>query len=312
MNRNRMRFQLALLAGAALGLAGIASCTPKFTAHDSRVPAHQTNLNRKSLSRIFEAEKKRTTELGKGATAAEVTGARTASAVNTELKVGLIADSHSDYVDFEKVVSLVNGHQDLDLVLLLGDFTNVGMIWEYQQAWNIMKHISAPLVVVEGNHDAVGFGKEIFRDMFGATDFSFTVKGVRFVVWANSKLEYERKTHRFDELEKALSEKSDAKKTILVSHIPPTEPEVQIYTTAERNQFHNIIKSHGASVSIHGHRHARGRQNVGGIDYVTVERVRGVNYSIMTVKEGVARFEHCNESGCVPTPEPETSVPQWN
>ncbi|MCA2961617.1 MAG: metallophosphoesterase [Silvanigrellales bacterium] len=299
MNRSRARFGHALLAVAAFGLAAIASCTPKFTAHDARVPAHQSQLNRKSLRRIAAAEDTRRLDLAK-------------ASLQAALKVGIVTDSHNDYEDFEKVVALMNGHADLDFVLLIGDFTNVGMIWEYDQAWKVMKNVRAPLVTVQGNHDAVGFGKDIYNDMFGATDFGFSVKGVRFVVWANAKLEYERTSHRFDALQRELAKPTDAQKTIVVSHIPPTESESQIYSTAEKNEFHGILKSHNATVSLHGHLHARGRQRVDGIDYVTVQRVRDVNYSILTVKDGAATFEHCTTGGCESTPEPTVSGDKWH
>ena len=317
MNRSRALFGHTLLAVAAFGLAAVASCTPKFTAHDARVPANQSQLNRTSLRRIAAAEDSRRHDLLKEAETLQT--AKTSGTVKSSqgspqnsLKVGIVTDSHNDYEDFEKVVSLLNGHADLDFVLLIGDFTNVGMIWEYDQAWKVMKNVRAPLGTVQGNHDAVGFGKDIYNDMFGATDFGFSVKGVRFVVWANAKLEYERTSHRFDALTRELAMPTDAQKTIVVSHIPPTESESQIYSTAEKNEFHGILKSHSATVSLHGHMHARGRQRVDGIDYVTVQRVRGVNYSIMTVEGGAARFEHCSTGGCESTPEPTVSGNKWH
>lgn len=294
---SRVRFLARGLGTAALGLVVASmSCTPVYTMHQTRVRPERTKTNAKALARIAQADTAATKRHGvRGATVEAVADALAKEGI----RVGVLTDTHSDYEDFEKAVKILNARHDIDFIVLVGDFTNIGMIWEYDRAWEIMAKLRHPLVSLLGNHDAVGFGADIYADMFGADNFTFSFKGVRFVAWNNAKLERGLKAHDFPALERMLAMPTKDARTIVISHIPPTEPEKQIYTSGEKEAFHALLEKNRVVLSLHGHRHSHGWQKVGGVDYVTAERVRGVNYGILTLKEAGFRYEWCKASGCV-------------
>jgi|GEM_PF-3246827 len=284
----------------AVLLAPVTSCMPKFTVYDSRVPADRTHLNKRALERIAGME-------DRGAKSAV-----TETSPRTRFRIGVLTDTHNDYADFEKAVEQLNRRKDLDFVVLVGDMTNIGMIWEYNQAYAVMRRLRVPLVSVMGNHDAVAFGKQIYADMFGDDNFAFTHKGVRFVAWNNVKLEFERNTHDFASLERQLERKGDERTTVVMSHIPPTETENQIYSSAERVQLQGIFERNGVDVSLNGHIHAYGRVQVKGVDYVIAQRVRDVHYGILTFEvDGTTNYEQCKAGICSAKPKA-VEVAKWN
>jgi 3',5'-cyclic-AMP phosphodiesterase len=262
--------------------AAVSSCVPVFSMHQTKVPVEKTQMNRKNKERISSI-------------------VETPSLPNSRFRVGILSDSHSDYEDFEKTVEVINKRNDLDFIILTGDFTNLGMLWEFERADEILRKLKVPVIAVMGNHDAVGFGRDIYLDMFGPENFVLEHKGVRFVAWHNSKLERNLPKQDLGSLEDLLKKPTKTKKTIVFSHIPPTEPEPQIFSQSEKQEFHNLLKKHHVAASVHGHRHAFGWQNLEGLDYITQERVRGVNYGVLTFDSKASRaleYDWCKASGC--------------
>ncbi|HEX2029092.1 MAG TPA: metallophosphoesterase, partial [Nitriliruptorales bacterium] len=59
------------------------------------------------------------------------------------------------------------GRLQPDLVVVAGDLTAGGYVWEYEQAAAALESVEAPLVVAPGNHDARNVGYIHFEQWFG-------------------------------------------------------------------------------------------------------------------------------------------------
>lgn len=105
------------------------------------------------------------------------------------IRIGLIADSHQNYSDLERVVAELN-RQDLDFVVHLGDFTNIGVSSEFDAFARLIAPLRHPLLVVIGNHDAVGAGPQLFEKLFGPFNQSVDFAGRRFLLYNSNSLEF--------------------------------------------------------------------------------------------------------------------------
>ena len=82
------------------------TCAPEFSIYNSKVPASQRSRNERELVRLAASQ---VSKLASGTMRLEM------------FKFGVVADTHSDYRDFSKVVALPNKRDDLDFVVLLVD-----------------------------------------------------------------------------------------------------------------------------------------------------------------------------------------------
>ena len=153
----------AAAAAAALGL--LAACS-LFEFSPYEVPARGENPAGEAPSRTA-AHVGRLEALAKRA--------------GTPFRFAVLADSHSDYDDLADAVASLNADSTLDFVILAGDFTQYGLLKEYEWFRVIMDRLSIPYVTVIGNHDAQANGEAVYRSVFGPLDYAFTFGGVRFV-----------------------------------------------------------------------------------------------------------------------------------
>ncbi|RKG88580.1 serine/threonine protein phosphatase [Corallococcus sp. CA049B] len=82
-----------------------------------------------------------------------------------------------------------------DFVLFGGDLAQLGQAGELKLGAQILKSVKAPIKMMVGEHDWFLDMGELWRDLFGAPNYSFDHKGVHFVV-LNSILEKDFWTER--------------------------------------------------------------------------------------------------------------------
>ena len=100
----------------------------------------------------------------------------------------VITDSQRSYEELDEFVKKANSYSDISFVVLNGDITDFGLQTEYLWIAERMQKLAAPFLAVIGNHDMLGNGREVYRQMFGAENFSFSYSGHRFVFLnSNSK-----------------------------------------------------------------------------------------------------------------------------
>lgn len=95
----------------------------------------------------------------------------TVAVTDLPFRIAHLASLHCGDITFEedllaRAVEEVNASQP-DLVVVAGDLTAAGYRWEYEQAAGWLDRISAPTVVVMGNHDARNVGEVHYEHLFG-------------------------------------------------------------------------------------------------------------------------------------------------
>lgn len=103
----------------------------------------------------------------------------------------VISDTQRWYDEMRDEVENINRRSDVDFVIHCGDLSDFGITKEFEWQTDILQGLRVPYVVLLGNHDCIGSGKEVFRDVFGNENFSFTAGFLRFVCLDTNALEYD-------------------------------------------------------------------------------------------------------------------------
>lgn len=107
-----------------------------------------------------------------------------------EIRFAVVSDSQRWYDELEDAVEEICERDDIDFVIHAGDITDWGLRSEFEMQRDILNGLDVPYVCLLGNHDCLGTGREIFREIFGEFDFAFTAGNVRFVCLNTNALEF--------------------------------------------------------------------------------------------------------------------------
>lgn len=183
-------------------------------------------------------------------------------------KIGLISDTHTYYDEFEKQVGFINSQDDLDFIIHLGDITLSSNIREFQWYSDIVNRINIPVFTLIGNHDCLGNGKDIYKEMFGDNNFSFGYKGVKFILFDDVVWEKQIEDPDFGWLNDALEGNENYNYVIPFAHIPPWDSQ---FSLGNELLYNGIMEHFNVPVSIHGHGHSYSYdQRYGEVNYLMV------------------------------------------
>jgi len=102
------------------------------------------------------------------------------------LKVAVMADSHNDNHNLVAALEKA-GEEKVDLVIFVGDFTQVGTLENLQKAKTVLDESGLEYHVIPGDHDLwKTVGPDNFVSIFGYHYQAFEKKGVWFVLVDNS------------------------------------------------------------------------------------------------------------------------------
>lgn len=212
----------------------------------------------------------------------------------SEYKVALLSDPQQYPGSFEKLIKHINGLADVDFILLTGDLADTGLKSEYEWACKAMEKSKKPIFAVMGNHDTLAFAEEIWADVFGPTDYSFTYQGSKFIAYNDNKYEFENVPDRnwlADEAAGADDRRANGGYTFAVSHIPPWDEDLQLSQD---------LKDMGFNLGIHGHTHRFDYwqiQNVLLPHYITIN-TKEDGFGMLTVNPAGLTLENCDRSRC--------------
>ena len=108
-----------------------------------------------------------------------------------ELCFAVISDTQRWYDDTHDIVDHINAMEGIDFVVHCGDLVDFGLTDEFVWMRDELSHLRLPYIVALGNHDCLGTGKNVFREMYGAFEYSFTAGNTHFVVLNTNGLEFE-------------------------------------------------------------------------------------------------------------------------
>lgn len=173
----------------------------QYSPYEIRLSSSEKNINNKNLEKIININN----SIDRGI-----------------FKIALIADNQNNFDPLYPIVSDIN-KQDVDFVLIAGDITEFGSSTEYKIGLDIFKKFNKPFITIIGNHDCLGTGKQMYKEMYGTTNFSFIYKRIKFIILNTNSREYQFDGTIPDLLwlkeETSKDEYSEFDKIIITSHV---------------------------------------------------------------------------------------------
>lgn len=213
--------------------------------------------------------------------------------IPTTFKIAVIADTNTYYDELLDVVGGIKAKNDIDFIVHCGDFTNHGLLKEYEWGEAIIQSSHIPYIVVIGNHDALANGRVIYQDMFGAYNFSFTYNGAYFIILNNNNWEFNAEVPNLGWLESELQKIPTGRMTVVLMHIPPFDS--TRFSLSQRDQIQSLMQDYNVSMVLNGHRHAPAHSEISGVDYVTVGSVSNKSFLLLDISPTVIGMERIYE-----------------
>lgn len=208
----------------------------------------------------------------------------------SQVRIGLIADPQVLPAYLYKVLASLDKHEDLDFYIILGDLTDRSLQREFEWVAEAIDKAHRPVLTVVGNHDGLLFGESIYKELFGALNYSFSYSGIKFVLWNNNP--YEWGYPDFDWLE---SEVSDFDRIVVASHQPPGK--IERFEDAN-DRMNEVLEREEVIASFHGHTHKFSLDFIGNKPIYTVGRVTDIQYGIATIANDSVTIEKCRRGEC--------------
>lgn len=201
------------------------------------------------------------------------------------LRFVLMGDTQRYYDETKAFVNHVNQRTDIDFVIHGGDITDFGTTKEFEWVHDLMKRLTVPYVALIGNHDVLGHGKDVYREVYGPFNFSFVVKRTRFVCLNTNALEFDYATPvpDFGYMRQFIGGAGDADQTIVVMHAPPYDDQ---FNNNSAPMFNAILEAYpNLRFCLHAHQHVLKQTDFfgNGIMYYGCDDLSGRNYLVFTV-----------------------------
>ncbi len=190
------------------------------------------------------------------------------------VRIALFADSHGNYKDLDRAIKEINSTSGVDFVVNLGDFTNSGYNFEYDQFLAAYKNLAFPALSVIGNHDAIGAGSKLFGKAFGATNFYFESNNWRYIFWHSANLE-DPKNFSPEWLEQTIN--ASLKNVIIFSHVALWDGE------RFGNAYQTILDHANVQLAVSGHQHVFWLRETG-TRLLQVPRTEKVQWVLLEIK----------------------------
>jgi len=222
-----------------------------------------TNLNQKNLEKLTHAP------------------------IDDTVTIAFVGDSQRFYDEVEKFVNKVNSIPEVDFVFLAGDISDFGLLKEYEWIQRSFSKINKPYFGVIGNHDVIARGEDVFKRMFGPTDYSFVYDSIKFVVHNSNGREYpDKKIPDMGWLKSELLPElnENVKYFIPVSHVPPTDKDFNQSLVIPYAEL--LSNTPGVFVSLHAHihEHTDGYPYNDGVRYITSFAFNQRSFVLLKIK----------------------------
>ena len=173
-----------------------------------------------------------------------------------EFCFAVISDTQRWFDETEDCINAINNRSDIDFVLHCGDFADFGLTKEFTLMRDLMADLNVPYFTAIGNHDCLATGEDVYKKIFGPTNYAFTVGNTRIISLNTNALEYDYSepvpNFRFmgNELYNPVQ---NIEKTIIMMHAPPQS---DVFNNNVNEIFHRIVTQYrGLQFCIHGHTH---------------------------------------------------------
>lgn len=240
----------------------------EYSPYDVRVRV--TNVNKKNISEIADLE-------------------AVQSRTDT-FTFAVISDPHTFYADLANAVSSINANSDILFTVVTGDVTDAGLFKEYDWEYHHISKLKQPFVTLIGNHDYLSNGKEIYKKMYGPSNFSFVYQGTKFVLFDDVVWEHGNSRPNFEWLAEELNGEEEYNHQLVFAHIPPGNDQLEgDYTKT----FEEILENK-VSLMFCGHNHNYEDNQKDGVRYIVVGSVSKRYYSLVTVTKDTVTTQKVN------------------
>lgn len=171
-------------------------------------------------------------------------------------RFAFISDTQRWYDETEGMVADINKRTDIDFVIHGGDISDFGATHEFIMQRDIMQEFKTPWVAILGNHDCLGTGEDVYKEIWGKPNFSFLAGNVLFICLNTNCMEYDysEPIPDFSYLENLMKHLPEgAEKTVAVMHVPPFDLE---FNNNVANVFQLYLKEFpNLQFCMNGHAH---------------------------------------------------------
>jgi len=201
------------------------------------------------------------------------------------LKIVFTGDTQRFYDDTEDLVETVNAMPEVDAVIITGDIADFGAAFEYEEINKELKKLKVPFLTVIGNHDCLANGIQLYQDIYGPLNYSFTWNGIRFIMHNTNGREFNFTGSVPDIawMQQQLTDEENYESCIFVSHVPPYSEDFdnnleEAYTKLIKNTKNTLFSSNG-----HRHDFAFNQPYGDGIWYLNTSSPTNRIFSVMSI-----------------------------
>lgn len=209
-------------------------------------------------------------------------------------RFAVISDTQRWYDATEDAVEAINCRNDVDFVLHAGDQADFGATQEFMWMRDILNKLDVPYLTVIGNHDCLGTGRDVYRTLYGETNFAFTAGNVRFLCLNTNALEYDYSepipdfdfiTHEIEEVPQGVQ------RSVVLMHAAPRS---DVFNNNVDDVFQFYIKRlPQLQFCIHGHTHGLSVNDLfgDGVLYYQCPCIDKRTYLLFTFNESGYEYE---------------------
>jgi len=192
-----------------------------------------------------------------------------------------VTDNHYHYSNLRKVIDDINKKNEILFVIFGGDIADQALLKEYEIFYDIMENLHKPYLTVIGNHDYNSNGEIVYKQMFGAYNYSFEFKQNKFVIFDDVVWE-SNKNPNFNWLSNQLSDNPSNKQIFVIAHLPPFSDQ---FDSNMEQTYKSLMQNNNVQLSIHGHVHSYsfGKIYKDNVSYLTVPWLKKPTYCIVNV-----------------------------
>jgi 3',5'-cyclic AMP phosphodiesterase CpdA len=202
------------------------------------------------------------------------------------LRFAVIGDMQRAFDAAEDFVAAVNGRRDeLAFVVQAGDFTQLGLTFEFEAMNAIFRDLHVPYFVVVGNHDLIGNGRAVYEHMFGPLDFAFTYARLRVVLLNTNSREFAFAPNvpDLEWLAAQLAPDGEHDRAVVICHVAPDGGD---FNEALAQPYRAVLREAGVRLSINAHGHLFQLRNEGDLTLATADSAEHRSYLLVTALQG--------------------------
>jgi hypothetical protein len=198
------------------------------------------------------------------------------------LRFAVIGDVQRFFEEAREFVQAANARGDLAFVVQAGDFTHLGLTFEFEAMNRVFRGLAVPYFVVVGNHDLIGNGRALYEHMFGPLDFAFTYARLRVVLLNTNSREFAfpPDVPNLAWLADRLAPGPDHDLAVVICHVAPNAGD---FNASLAQPYRAVLRAAGVTLSINAHGHLFERHEEADLTFVTADSAEHRSYLVVTV-----------------------------